>query len=988
MSAMSGPQLTPREKEVAALVADGLTNREIAARLVISERTAEGHIEQIRNKLGFKARSQVAAWAVAEGLRSSVTQGASDRHPKAEPQRQLLPPTAPLVAPAPLPGQIVCPVLIGRETELEQMAAHLDAVARGNGRTVLVAGDAGVGKSAFVREAVAAGQRKGFSTLVGVTFDSDREVPYAPFVTAIRSAFRTSSIERLRDLLTAMAPDLTQLFPELAVHPARTDDVAGRPRVVVLTFAQLCSAFAREWPLMLVVEDLHWADEASLGLLQHLARELRHERLLLVATYRGDELHRRHPLLRVISTLERERLVGRIDLRPLSAEQTRELVYRSLAAQNPTRLAISDAFRDAIHAHAEGNPFFTEELLKGLVDAGDVVQTNEDGWQRTQAIQDLYIPSTVRESVRARVQRLSPDAQASLAVAAAAGQCFDFGLVRALRGIDDESLERHIKELVEHQLVLEADETGETYSFRHALTREVVYDDLLIRERKRLHRAIATALLARGDTDDAVVAHHLLAAGENAAAVPHLLESAGRALRAEAPRESAGHLERAIEIGVPEAQLPEILELLAEAYHRFDVLKAIKTAEEALALFRERDDRLGASRMLRLLSRASWIVGRVDSPARAREAVSVLDGLPESVELGRALVNAAHVTAFPALFADESDLRSARALIERALAIGERFGDGWTVANALVSKARFADHPERAELLQALEYADRRGFSDVAVRAYINLLELSASYQQPPDLASARRYFEVGSEYARRHGIDDPLLLSEGQLVAFDTGDWEKAESIERLFQSGTGIAGADISIVTASIALARVGPSAARSRIERAFQIRRDSLFAERFRTNWLAMVAYVRAATGDLVAARPLLDELHAAAQIQPAAVTWLTALTPLVGDDSLLRKAMLAYKEKLALLPFGRILPAVDALLRSDATAAASRAALIATRPIEVVFVARLAAYRGLRLGPEWRSVLGSVRAFSQRVGAAWALAQLDQIETTIAAPSSDR
>ena len=981
---MSGAALTAREKEVAALVAGGLTNRQIAEHLVISERTAEGHVEQIRNKLGFQSRSQVAAWAGAQGLmgddRSHSARTVShEAKPATSLPPPLLPPTTPLAALTPLPGQIVCPVLVGRERELEQIGAHVKAAIAGSGRTVLIAGEAGVGKSAFVRETVARAHANGMSALVGATFDSDKDLPYGPFMTAIRSAFRASPIERLHELLRTAAPDLVQLFPEMGARPVRSDDLGERHRVVI-AFQQLLAALAHEQPLLLVVEDLHWADEASLGLLQHLARELRQERVLLVATYRSDELHRRHPLVRVISTLDRERLVSRVALAPLSPEQTRELVFKALAAHNATELTISDAFRDAIHTHAEGNPFFTEELLKGLVDAGDLVQTREQGWRHTRPVADLYIPSTVRESVRARVERLSPDAQASLALAGVAGQRFDFELLRAVRGIDDVSLERQIKELVEHQLILEADETGEAYVFRHALTREVVYDDVLVRERRRLHRAVAAALEGRGNTDDAVLAYHLLASGENAAALPHLVEAARRALRAEAPREAAAHLERALDIGIGDARLPAVLEILAEAYHRFDVLKAIKAADEALALHRDRGDRLGVSRMLRLSSRANWIMGRqVFGRARALEAVSVLDGLPESLEVGRALANAAHMLAFPALMSDRSVLSTARAMVERASEIGERFADGWTVANALVTRVRLADQPEPDAVLRALEYADRHGFSDVAVRAYINLIEISAFNEAQPDFAAARRYFNEGREYARRHGIEDPLLIGEGQLVAFETGDWDEVESLERLF----GSVAASTTYITVSIALARDGPVALRPRIEETFEAGRETLIWPRWATAWLAMLAYVRTAAGDLVGALPPLDELRGSSEIQPAAGIWLAGVAPLINDDSLLRQGMTAYKETVAPLPFGRALPAIEALLRSDPAMAALRAKTIVTRPIELILVARYAHYLGLKLGQEWRQVLEGARAFSRRARATWALEQLDQIESEIVA-----
>jgi DNA-binding CsgD family transcriptional regulator len=976
MSAMSGTQLTTREKEVATLVAGGLTNREIAERLVISERTAEGHIEQIRNKLGFRSRAQIAAWAVAEGLVEDAAKGsAAAREPRTIPRPSLLPPTPPTVSPLRLPGQIVCPVLIGRAAALEQFGQQLGAALAGSGRTVFLAGEAGMGKSAFVRAAVATARSKGMSALVGLTSDSDRGLPYAPFVSAIRSAFRTSPPERLRELLTTVAPDLAQLFPELGERRVPADDDVERHRVL-LSFEGLVTELARETPLLFVLEDLHWADEASLALLQRLAREIQGEPVLLMATYRSDELHRRHPLTRVVAAIERERLVTTITLGALAPEGTAELMYHALAASNATELAISDAFRDAIHFHAEGNPFFTEELLKGLVDAGDLVQTGEHGWDKARPVTEMHIPATIRESVRARVEALSSDARASLAAAAVAGQRFDFEQVRAVRDTDEAALEAQLGELVEHQLIQEADETGDRYAFRHALTREVVYDDLRIRERRRLHRRVADALAARS-AEPGILAHHYLAAGEMASAVPHLIAAGRRALAAEAPREAAAHLERAIEAGLPDGELSATLEPLAEAYARFDPVKAIDTAHEALEIHRRRDDRLGASRMLRLSSRANWVLSKHDeSRAEAQEAVNVLEGDADSVERGRALVNAAHVLAWPLNAMDPATRADTVATVDRALEIGKRLGDGWIVANALVSSAAISDDPDA--LRHALAFADEHGFSDVALRAYINLMEFATFRDTGPhDAAAGLRHYAEGMEYARRHGIHDPILIGEGAVVSLLAGNIGLDDAIFAQALSGSPD-GSALQLVAAMIALARDGPSSVLARFAG------GPIATWLLPTAWIAMNAYLRAATGDREGAQRLLDDLDKYPSLTPAAVIWLAGLAPLTASDVRLRRAMLRFQEAWGRLPLGRATPVVQALLAGDRAVAATRADMLtATSPVEVVLLARYAHYLGLGPDQAWTDLFDRTRRLAERVHARWVLEQLDDMEKQIGA-----
>ncbi len=391
--------------------------------------------------------------------------------------------------------------------------------------------------------------------------------------------------------------------------------------------------------------------------------------------------------------------------------------------------------------------------------------------------------------------------------------------------------------------------------------------------------------------------------------------------------------------------------------------------------------------MLRLSSRAAWVT-YARSHSLASEAVSVLDGLPESVELGRALVNAAHMLASP-VFADEATLAAARAMAARALEIGRRLGDGWTTANALVTEARLGARRDRELLVRALEYADREGFSDVAVRAYVELVELSAFHRG--DLAAGRRDLEEALRYARRHGIEDQTLIGHTQVIAYLAGDWDGLDRLAdaaneiRLTETGLRWAstGGPVVFLTipVSVRLARSGPESVLPRIERALLglWTRDAEKLPWLET-WLAALAYLHAATGDLVRSRELLDEVRRLRQIGPISVIWLTGAAPLCDDDSVLRQAMAGYHERWAMTFLGRGLPALKALLDSDPSLAATRAAG-SVSPLELIFIVRLADYLGLALGAEWRSLIDAARTFCRRVDAAWALEQLDQLEPLI-------
>ncbi|HEX4744955.1 MAG TPA: AAA family ATPase, partial [Candidatus Limnocylindria bacterium] len=559
--------------------------------------------------------------------------------PRAAPALPLLSRSEPVV-PRPVPGQLVCPVVVGRTAERARFAEHLTLAREGRGQTVLLSGEAGVGKSAFTRQSIETASAEGFRVLYGVTVESDGGLPYAPFVAAVRSGFRGIERERLGRVLAQTAPDLAQLFPELSKSSRSEPATTVEQHRLSVAFQGLFSAFAREAPVLLVVEDLHWCDEASLSLLHYLARELRDTRVLLLGTYRSDEMHRRHPLLRVLAGMQRERLIGEIALGKLTPAEVRELIRATLLPTDPN-ISVSEEFSNALYARSEGNPFFTEELIKSLVESGDIFHRGETGWDR-KPIDQMKIPGSVREAVRARVEKLSPDAQATLSAAAAIGLRFSFDLLRSVRGIPEAELEAQLREFVEQQLVIELGGRSDEYGFRHALTKEVVYDDLMVRERKRLHRAVADALAADTRSEPALIAHHLIVAADHDAALPFLLEAARRAYRAFAPRDAAAHYEKAIEIGVPAEQLGPTLEALAETYYLFDFARSRKASEEAAALYREQGDVRGASRMLRLASRNVWQQGEPERPSElAQEAIDVLDGLEETVELGRAIANLA-----------------------------------------------------------------------------------------------------------------------------------------------------------------------------------------------------------------------------------------------------------------------------------------------------------------------------------------------------------
>ena len=285
----------------------------------------------------------------------------------------------------------VCPVQVGRDAEVKALAANA-----GRRATTFIAGEAGVGKSRLAAEAMQVAKEQGLSRLVGHCTSGASE-PYAPFVTAVRRRTRTldeKSVGRVFDgpalLAAALLPEVARTL-ELPKEPPRQQDLFA-------AVWQLLNRLARPSGCLLLIEDLHWADTDSLALLSYLAREIDDLGVWLVGTYRADELHRRHPLTLALAELRRERRYEEIALRPLQREELREMVSAIFEGE-----AISDEFLDALLGRTEGNPFFVEELIKVLVERGDIYQ-EAGSWARRD-LADIEMPVTVRETLLSRRAR-------------------------------------------------------------------------------------------------------------------------------------------------------------------------------------------------------------------------------------------------------------------------------------------------------------------------------------------------------------------------------------------------------------------------------------------------------------------------------------------------------------------------------------------------------------------------------------------------------
>ncbi len=440
---------------------------------------------------------------------------------------------------------IVCPVIVGRDWHLAALRRCVDDVRAGAGQVLLVPGEAGVGKSRLVGELRTLCQREGWLVLEGGCFEHARSLPYGPLLDLLRGYAVARTPEELTASLGSSARDVAALLPELASRlpamppePPLGPEQAKRHRFDAL--AQVFVDLAARAPLLVVVEDLHWADVASVEFLAWLAPRLPSRPILLALTYRGDEIGSapRH----LLAQLDRARVASELPLEPLSAAEVADMLSATFQLVRPVRAD----FLTALYGLTEGNPFFVEESLKSLVMAGEIFY--EDGrWDR-KAVDELHIPRSVQDAVRRRSKHLSATGRDLLAVAAVAGQRFAFALLADVTALPEAVLLPALKELVAAQLIVEV--SAERFGFRHALTRQAIYGELLARERRTRHRQVADAIeRLYGRTSEEVLAdlaYHTYAAEDWERALDFAVRAGERSLALYAPRAAVDHFSRAL----------------------------------------------------------------------------------------------------------------------------------------------------------------------------------------------------------------------------------------------------------------------------------------------------------------------------------------------------------------------------------------------------------------------------------------------------------
>ena len=712
-------------------------------------------------------------------------------------------------------------VFVGRQREMEELRAALEESIAGRGRLVMLVGEPGIGKTRTAQELASHAEGCGAQVIWGRCYEEEGAPPYWPWVQPIRSYVQQRISERLRFEMGAGAADIAEIIPEVREKlpnlepPPLLEPQQARFRL----FDSITGFFknaARNQPLLLVLDDLHWADEPSLLLLRFLAQQLAGSSILVSGCYRDVELSRQHPLSETLAWLAREQAFQRHLLRGLSREETGRLI-EEIGAVSPSQSLVEKVF-----AHTEGNPYFMTELVRLLVREGDLEGVEIGGPQ------GLSIPEGVREVIGQRLNQLSERCNLALTTASVIGREFRLELLgRLIQDLSEDQLLEVVDEALAGRLIEELPQRAGQYQFSHMLTQETLSDELSLTRRVRLHARIGETLEElygiRSEAHAAELAYHFARAETVAGTeklVKYSLLAGEQALAAYAYEEALAYFQRAL--GCKEEQevdaetaaalfgLARSQAATAERHQRNEASNTLRRAFDYYVETNDIDRALLVARTSATFHEATMLSG---ISARALELVP-----PDSHHAGQLLPGYLRI-----LVQYQGQLERGLEVLDQALAIARREQDTALEMATLeiaahafffqlhIQKALEYSLPVRELARQLNELGSEEHASWVAARALLmtgdlagagplarTSLALAEQLRDRPRLAHAlwlnsevsilKGDWEIGRGFNNK-ALElvprDPIPLSWRAVVEYETGDFSQGEAyLERLVES------------------------------------------------------------------------------------------------------------------------------------------------------------------------------------------------------------
>jgi serine/threonine protein kinase/tetratricopeptide (TPR) repeat protein len=732
------------------------------------------------------ARSDVRIRDIAPALESVLASAAPGTMGSSGAQSPT-PSSASLSPAPPLPARLRPSneaVFTGRAAERASWDDTWKRVLTGERRGWLVGGEAGMGKTSLIGHLAARALDDDAHVIYG-RCDEDVGVPYQPWIESL-----TSLIEDLPDQVVAAHVDarggrLARLVPALAVRSGvsvpESGDAEGERYALFGAVTDLLMRAANLRPTIVVLDDLHWADKASVQLLRHVIGVVEPMRLLVVGAYRPDDLGIGHALTDAFAPLRRERGVEFVDLRGLDDLELLDLMT-AVAEQTIDDDALS--LRDAIASETDGNPFFATEIVRHLLETG-AMGDHDAGAPTAAEIIGSGLPVSVRQVVGERVSRLGPDAERLLRNAAVIGRDFGLGLLAAVADVDEDTVLDLLDAAVGAALVRNVG--ADQYSFAHALVEHTLYQDLTASRRARIHRRVAEEIEARaGANTDARVgelAYHwssALVPDDAAKAIDYARRAGDRALEQLAPDEALSWFEKALQLyamhGGGDRLHATLLVKLGDAQrqagnpaHRETLLQAADAAQ------RLDDTELLVGAALAISRGWASIPGDVDP-----ERIGLLERALDAVGPGDARVRSQLLATLAAELTFDSDLQRRRDVADEAIAIARRLDDAPSIVAALIGALSLPDRPGTAHLEWADEVIDLAQQLDDPVSLAIAAGSAVTSAASFADRERFERYLGVCAEAAARVGLPELVWRATGarSLEAIVDGDLERAEAI------------------------------------------------------------------------------------------------------------------------------------------------------------------------------------------------------------------
>ncbi len=680
-------------------------------------------------------------------------------------------------------GALPTSVLVARHGEMHQMLAAIDAVVGGEGRAMLLAGEPGAGKTRLAQEVSLRARNGSFIIGAGRCYEPEQTVPYYPFLDAV-SAFYAAAAASIRQDAGSRWPYLGILLPDEIGIPDGLGGSEQDEQRVLRAVTSFVAAVAATRPVALLLDDLHWADSASIKLLLHLTRHTRGLPILIVGTYRDTEVSSRHPLEGALRDLRREGLIERIEVRRLSLEGT-----AALAADAIGRPKLTDEFVELLHRRTEGNPYFVQQVVRMLVERGDIFC--QDGEWTRRAIEEIEVPESVRSVVGQRLAHLGETAQEVLHEASVLGQSFHFDDLLAMGQRSDTEIDDALEESGAAGLTAASDE-GEVYTFDHALTRQTLYESLPPRRRRRLHLAAGAALerlpVRERTARVAEIAWHFLHADDVDRAMRYSLEAGDRAEAMFAHSDAERQYRVALELATEESDEPRMAEIPRKLGRTLrlggrygEALKYLEQAAERYAQLGDREAELAAVAE----------IGRVHAE-RGTSDEGINHVLPFVEDLEREGIDELSPACAASLYVGLAALyfRGGRwqALVpaaEEASRLAAASGDNRLLAEAEKERGRALSLVGRVEAAQealatASKLAEKVGDLSTLQGA---LNSLGYLHRRAGELQAAAKSYRQALDVAERLG--DPGVLAFARFVLgrtlLERGEWvEAGEQFER----------------------------------------------------------------------------------------------------------------------------------------------------------------------------------------------------------------